>query len=101
MDKMREEFEKWAKERDYPLDTDAVGWYVDDQTDYTWSGWQAAWAAREEDIAELRSLLGDFQAEMEKCWDIAQRLDSQDPEKAGAFMGNPSDRIKRQLGWKQ
>jgi hypothetical protein len=35
--------------------------------------------------------------ELEKCFDLAQRLDALNPELAGAFTGSPSQRIKRQL----
>ncbi len=35
--------------------------------------------------------------EIERCFDLAQRLDALNPELAGAFTGFPSQRIKRQL----
>jgi hypothetical protein len=35
--------------------------------------------------------------EIEKCFDLAQRLDALNPELAGAFTGSPSQRIERQL----
>lgn len=57
MDTCRKEFEKWAKERDYSLQTDAVGWYVDEDTDYAWGGWQAAWATREEDMLAVEKII--------------------------------------------
>jgi hypothetical protein len=46
---------------------------------------------------EQQELLKDYQEEVEKCFKIAQKLDALNPELAGAFSGNPSDRIKRQL----
>ena len=44
-----------------------------------------------------RELLKDYHEEVEKCWKIAQKLDALNPELAGAFTGNPSERIERQL----
>ena len=35
--------------------------------------------------------------ELEKCFDLAQRLDALNPELVGAFTGSPSQRIERQL----
>ena len=46
---------------------------------------------------EQQELLNSFQKEVEKCWEIAQRLDALNPELAGAFTGSPSERIERQL----
>ncbi len=37
------------------------------------------------------------QEELEKCWELAQRLDALNPELVGAFTGTPSQRIERQL----
>lgn len=42
-------------------------------------------------------LLKDYQEELEKCFDLAQRLDALNPELVGAFTGTPSQRIERQL----
>ena len=47
--------------------------------------------------AEKEKLLKDFQVEIEKCYELANRLDAANPEVKGAFTGNPSDRIERQL----
>ena len=44
-----------------------------------------------------RELLNSFQEEIEKCFNIAQKLDALNPELAGAFTGTPSERIERQL----
>ena len=46
---------------------------------------------------EQQELLNSFQEELEKCFSIAQKLDSLNPELAGAFTGTPSERIERQL----
>ena len=46
---------------------------------------------------EQQELLNDFQQEVEKCFNIAQKLDALNPELAGAFTGTPSERIERQL----
>jgi hypothetical protein len=46
---------------------------------------------------EERVTLYAYQVEMEKLFDIAQRLDSQNPELPGAFTGAISERIERQL----
>ena len=46
---------------------------------------------------EQQKLLNDYQQEVEKCWNIAQRLDALNPELEGAFTGSPSLRIERQL----
>ena len=35
--------------------------------------------------------------ELEKCFDLAQRLDALNPELVGSFTGSPSQRIERQL----
>ena len=35
--------------------------------------------------------------EVQQCFDIAQRLDMQNPTIPNAFTGTPSERIKRQL----
>jgi hypothetical protein len=37
------------------------------------------------------------QEEIEKCWELAQKLDYLNPELTGAFTGTPSKRIERQL----
>jgi hypothetical protein len=46
---------------------------------------------------EQKELLDCFQQEIEKCFQIAQRLDVLNPELARAFTGTPSERIERQL----
>lgn len=46
---------------------------------------------------EEQELLNDYQQEVEKCFNIAQKLDAFNPELAGAFTGTPSERIERQL----
>lgn len=46
---------------------------------------------------EEKELLAAYQSETEKCYDIAQLLDGQNPLLTGAFTGKPSERIVRQL----
>lgn len=46
---------------------------------------------------EEQELLKSYQEEIEKCFQIAQKLDSLKPELKGAFTGTPSERIERQL----
>ena len=46
---------------------------------------------------EQQELLNSYQQEIEKCFNIAQRLDALNPELARAFTGTPSERIERQL----
>jgi len=46
---------------------------------------------------EQQELLNSFQEEIEKCFDIAQKLDDLNPELPRAFTGTPSLRIERQL----
>ena len=46
---------------------------------------------------EEKELLGRFQQEVIKCFQIAQKLDNLNPEFTGAFIGTPSERIERQL----
>jgi hypothetical protein len=46
---------------------------------------------------EEAEILRAYQQEMERCADIAQRLDAFNPELKGAFTGTPSERIIRQL----
>ena len=46
---------------------------------------------------EQQELLNHYQQEVEKCWNIAQKLDTLNPELVGAFTGTPSLRIERQL----
>jgi hypothetical protein len=48
-------------------------------------------------MTEQEELLIAYKEEVEKCFDLAQRLDALNPELAGAFTGSPSQRIKRQL----
>jgi hypothetical protein len=45
----------------------------------------------------LTELLNHYQDEVDKCWNIAQKLDTLNPELVGAFTGTPSERIERQL----
>jgi hypothetical protein len=48
-------------------------------------------------MTEQEELLKEYQQEIEKCWELAQRLDALNPELVGAFTGSPSERIERQL----
>ena len=48
-------------------------------------------------MTEQEELLKDYQKEVEKCWELAQKLDALNPELVGAFTGTPSQRIERQL----
>ncbi len=48
-------------------------------------------------MTEKEQLIKDYQEELEKCWELAQRLDALNPELPGAFTGTPSLRIERQL----
>jgi hypothetical protein len=48
-------------------------------------------------MIEQEELLKEYQQEIEKCWELAQRLDALNPELVGAFTGSPSERIERQL----
>ena len=48
-------------------------------------------------MTEQEELIKDYQEEIEKCFQLAQRLDALNPDLAGAFTGTPSERIKRQL----
>jgi hypothetical protein len=48
-------------------------------------------------MTEQEELIKAVQEELEKCFDLAQRLDALNPELAGAFTGSPSQRIERQL----
>jgi hypothetical protein len=50
-----------------------------------------------EEMTEQEELLKEYQQEIEKCWELAQKLDSLNPELVGAFTGSPSERIERQL----
>jgi hypothetical protein len=38
-----------------------------------------------------------YKAEVEKCFDVAQRMDAWNPELSGAWTGTPSERIARQF----
>ena len=49
---------------------------------------------------EVMELLIEYQSETERCYEIAQRLDALNPEVPDAFIGNPSERIERQLKYK-
>ena len=46
---------------------------------------------------EQQEILKSYQQEVEKCFEIAQKLDTLNPELEGTFTGNPSLRIERQL----
>lgn len=46
---------------------------------------------------EERELMKAYQEEIEKCWNLAQRLDAENPEVPMAFTGTPSERIERQI----
>jgi hypothetical protein len=46
---------------------------------------------------ERQELLNSYQKEIEKCFQIAQRLDMLNPDLVGSFTGTPSERIERQL----
>jgi len=48
-------------------------------------------------MMEQEELIKDYQEEIEKCFQLAQRLDALNPDLAGAFTGTPSERIERQL----
>ena len=49
-------------------------------------------------VAELEGMNQDYKAEVEKCFDLAQRLDALDPEAPGTFAGTPSERLIRAFG---
>ena len=49
---------------------------------------------------EIKELLEEYKNETERCYEIAQRLDALNPEVPDAFIGNPSERIERQLKYK-
>lgn len=46
---------------------------------------------------EHTALFEEFRAEVQRCFDLAQRMDSLEPGIPGAFTGTPSERIARQL----
>lgn len=46
---------------------------------------------------EEKQIMGDLQREVEKCFDLAQRMDAFNPELVGSFTGTPSERIERQI----
>ena len=46
---------------------------------------------------EELQIFKDYQKEIEKCWEIAQKLDALNPELSGGFTSSPSERIERQL----
>lgn len=48
-------------------------------------------------MTEQEELLRAYQEELERCFDLAQRLDALNPELPGAFTGTPGQRIERQL----
>ena len=48
-------------------------------------------------MTEQEELLKNYQEEIEKCFNLAQRLDALNPDPASSFTGTPSERIERQL----
>lgn len=46
---------------------------------------------------EKIKLMDDYRLEVERCFDIAQRLDAMNSGLPGAFTGTPSERIRRQI----
>jgi hypothetical protein len=48
-------------------------------------------------MTEQEELMKAVQEELEKCFDLAQRLDALNPGLVGVFTGTPSERIERQL----
>ena len=46
---------------------------------------------------EELQLLKDYKQEVEKCYQIANKLDNLNPELIGSFTGTPSERIENQL----
>lgn len=48
-------------------------------------------------MTEEQELLNDYREEVEKCFEIAQKLDALHPELPCTFTGTPSERIKRHL----
>ena len=50
-----------------------------------------------ESAADHDTIMASYQAEAERCFAIAQRLDAMRPDEPGAFTGTPSERIQRQL----
>lgn len=46
---------------------------------------------------EELQLLKVYQKEIEKCWEIAPKLDALNPDLPGSFTGTPSERIERHL----
>mgnify|MGYP001766173824 CR=1 FL=1 len=47
--------------------------------------------------AEEIELMDAYREEVEACFQIAQKLDANNPDLPGAFTGPPSERIKRQI----
>ena len=47
--------------------------------------------------SEKFEMFESYRKEVQACFDIAQRLDAQNPTLTGAFTGVPSERIARQL----
>jgi hypothetical protein len=48
-------------------------------------------------MTEQEELLKKYQEEVERCYNLAQRLDTLYPEFAGTRTGTPSDRMKHVL----
>ena len=48
-------------------------------------------------MTEEQELLNDYREEVEKCFEIAQKLDALHSELPCTFTGTPSERIKRHL----
>ena len=59
MDKVREEFEKWAKQF-FKLDVEDWGEYIDYETQWAWTVWKAS---RESIVVDLPRCLYDEQQE--------------------------------------
>ena len=51
----------------------------------------------EQEEQQLKEDYKELLEEVEKCFNIAQKLDALNPELVGAFTGSPSLRIERQL----
>jgi hypothetical protein len=46
---------------------------------------------------EEQQMMDELRREVERCFDLAQRLDAFNPELVGSFTGTPSERLERQL----
>jgi hypothetical protein len=51
----------------------------------------------EQEEQQLREDYKEVLEEIERCFDLALRLDALNPELPGAFTGTPGQRIERQL----